>query len=138
VNVDIQAYIQRQPEEFRGLCELLAAELSKGLPESESKIWHGHPVWFLDGNPICGFSLEKSGLRLMFWSGADFEEADLKPGTGKFKDASIFYQPDDTVDLEKLQTWLKKSQYIQWDYKNIVKHKGHLDKLSIENNKESL
>jgi hypothetical protein len=48
-------------------------------------------VWFLDGNPTVGYSRQKAGIRLMFWSGADFEEENLKPGTGKFKDASIIY-----------------------------------------------
>ena len=52
-----------------------------------SKIWHRHPVWFLDGNPTVGYSKLKAGIRLMFWSGASFDEDKLQPGTGKFKDA---------------------------------------------------
>jgi hypothetical protein len=57
----------------RAICELLAREIDRGLPGAESKIWHRHPVWFLDGNPIVGYSKQKPGIRLMFWSGADFE-----------------------------------------------------------------
>ncbi|MFM7857164.1 MAG: hypothetical protein ACKO96_35905, partial [Flammeovirgaceae bacterium] len=45
--------------------------------KAENKIWHSHPVWFLDGNPIVGYSKQKKGIRLMFWSGADFDEQHL-------------------------------------------------------------
>jgi Domain of unknown function (DU1801) len=105
---------------------LLATEIDNGLPKAESKIWHRHPVWFLDGDPIVGYSKVKSGMRLMFWSGMGFEEA-LQPGTGKFKDASITYSSVDEVNTKDLKRWLKKSKEIQWDYKNIVKRKGKLE-----------
>lgn len=65
----------------------------------------------------------------MFWSGGSFEEEKLAPSPGKFKDASIFYQSVDDVDLSDLQRWLEKSREIQWDYKNIVKRKGVLERL---------
>lgn len=99
------------------------------LTESESKIWHAHPVWFLDGNPIVGYSKQKAGWRLMFWSGADFEEEKLNVTGGKFKDASIFYTAAEQIDAKDLNRWLKKSKEIQWDYKNIVKRKGQLERL---------
>lgn len=56
------------------ICDLLASIIDKYLPEAENKIWHKLPVWFLDGNPIVGFSELKAGIRLMFWSGASYEE----------------------------------------------------------------
>ena len=108
---------------------MLAAEIDKSLPEAENKIWHAHPVWFLDGNPIAGYSKQKAGVRLMFWSGADFDENYLVPGTGKFKDASISYTSVDGVSIKDLKRWLKKSKEIQWDYKNVVKRKGVLERL---------
>ena len=108
---------------------MLAAEIDKRLPEAQSKIWHRHPVWFLDGNPTVGFSKLKGGIRLMFWSGADFSEDRLKPGTGKFKDASITYNSVDEVRTPELARWLKKSREIQWDYKNIYKTKGKLKRI---------
>ncbi|MCK7591791.1 DUF1801 domain-containing protein [Subsaxibacter sp. CAU 1640] len=111
------------------ICELLYLEICKGLPEAEHKIWHGHPVWFLDGNPIVGYSKQKAGLRLMFWSGADFEEPTLHKRGEKFKDASIFYTSVAEIYTEDLQRWLQKSKDIQWDYKNIVKRKGKLIRL---------
>ena len=77
------------------------------MPDAEYKIWHAHPVWFLSGNPTVGYSKQKKGLRLMFWSGADFEEPDLNVVGKKFKDASIFYQTINEVDEEKIRRWLK-------------------------------
>ena len=65
----------------------------------------------------------------MFWSGADFKEEKLKAGTGKFKDASIVYTSPDQVDVTDLNNWLKLSREIQWDYKNLVKRKGQLQRL---------
>jgi uncharacterized protein YdhG (YjbR/CyaY superfamily) len=111
------------------ICDQLATIINSELPEAESKIWHSHPVWFLDGNPIVGYSKQKAGLRLMFWSGADFEEEALNVKGGKFKDASIFYNNVSEIKPKDLKRWLKKSQEIQWDYKNIVKRKGLLERL---------
>ena len=87
------------------------------------------PVWFLDGNPIVGYSKQKAGWRLMFWSGADFDEENLSMKGKKFKDASIFYTTVEQIDATELRRWLEKSKEIQWDYKNIVKRKGVLERL---------
>lgn len=114
--------------EDKAICNLLTQTICQHLPEAESKLWHGHPVWFLEGNPIVGYSKEKKGLRLMFWSGADFEDEALIPGP-KFKDASIFYQTIQEISLDDLKGWLLKAKDIQWDYKNIVKRKGVLVRL---------
>jgi hypothetical protein len=107
----------------------LAALIGRELTDAESKIWHAHPVWFLDGNPIVGYSKQKLGMRLMFWSGADFEEELLNVKGKKFKDASIFYNSESEIDEIKINIWLKKSRELQWDYKNIVKRKGQLIRL---------
>ena len=112
----------------KDICTLLANTIDRELG-GENKIWHGHPVWFLEGNPIVGYSKQIDGIRLMFWSGIDFEEEKLKKGTGKFKDASIFYTSTNQIDPSELKRWLQKSVIIQWDYKNIVKRKGQLLRL---------
>jgi|SRR5690606_24352665 len=109
----------------REICELLHDQIEKHLKGAESKVWHAHPVWFLDGNPIVGYSRLRSGLRLMFWSGASFEDPLLVPG-GKFKDASITYTKVAEVKKGDLRRWLGLAREIQWDYKNIVKRKGVL------------
>jgi uncharacterized protein YdhG (YjbR/CyaY superfamily) len=129
MNKEIQDYNNSQDPNDKAICDLLAQEIDKNLQNAESKIWHAHPVWFLDGNPIVGYSKLKDGLRLMFWSGIDFGEEKLLPGTGKFKDASITYANVAEVDVEGLKRWLQKSVDIQWDYKNIVKRKGRLERL---------
>lgn len=129
ISTKIQKYNDSQTASDKAICDVLAAEIDRGLPKAENKIWHRHPVWFIDGNPIVGYSKLKSGIRLMFWSGADFDEPDLKPGTGKFKDASITYTSADKINVRDLKRWLKKSKEIQWDYKNIIKRKGRLERL---------
>jgi hypothetical protein len=108
---------------------LLLQEISNGLPSAEKKVWHGHPVWFLDGNPIVGYSKEKRGMRLMFWSGASFDERGLEVRGAKFKDASVFFNAVSNINTKVLKRWLKKCKEIQWDYKNIVKRKGVLERL---------
>ena len=125
----IEEFNASQNEDERPICDKLMHEINRGLPEGESKIWHGHPVWFLDGNPTVGYSKLKDCIRLMFWSGADFDESDLKPGTGKYKDASVRYTNVEQVDVKDLKRWLQKSTRIQWDYKNIYKRKGKLVRL---------
>jgi hypothetical protein len=129
MNKDIRAYNDIQTPADRQICDVLAREISASLPKAENKIWHRHPVWFLDGNPIAGYSKLKAGVRLMFWSGTSFDEEMLKPGTGKFKDASITYTSADQIDSTDLKRWLKKAESIQWDYKNVIKRKGLLERL---------
>jgi hypothetical protein len=129
MNAVIQGYNEKQTMIDKEICDLVAMTIDSELTEAESKIWHAHPVWFLDGNPIVGYSKQKAGLRLMFWSGASFEEEKLNVAGEKFKDASIFYAGVDQFNSDDLKRWLKKSREIQWDYKNIVKRKGQLKRL---------
>lgn len=129
MKTEIQSYNEKLSATDKEICDLLAKTIDKELTDAESKIWHGHPVWFLDGNPITGYDRLKNSVRLMFWSGADFGEDNLKTGTGKFKDASIHYTSTEQVNLIDLKRWLNKSREIQWDYKNIVKRKGKLERL---------
>lgn len=130
MNPDIQAYHDKQNPVDRELCERLAGIITEELPEAESKVWHAHPVWFLEGNPIVGYSKQIKGIRLMFWSGSDFDEEKLNTKGKKFKDASIFFHDASEIEANELRRWLKKSREIQWDYKNIVKRKGRLDRLN--------
>ncbi|MEP7197073.1 MAG: DUF1801 domain-containing protein [Saprospiraceae bacterium] len=129
MNEEIKIYNDKQASDDIEICNRLATIIDKELTEAESKIWHAHPVWFLEGNPIVGYSKQKKGIRLMFWSGADFEEENLSIKGEKFKDASIFYKNVSEIEPNDLINWLKKSREIQWDYKNIVKRKGKLERL---------
>lgn len=135
MQANIKAYNAALSSADEIIADLLAESLDahlKGKTKAvavESKIWYRHPVWFLDGNPVAGYSKQKAGIRLMFWSGADFDEPGLNVVGGKFKDASTFYNAPGEVDLKALKRWLKKAATIQWDYKNIVKRKGKLERL---------
>ena len=128
MNKDIQSYNQSQPDSDKAICELLSREIGSVLTEAESKIWHRHPVWFLDGNPVVGYAKLKSCVQLLFWSGQSFDEKDLPP-EGTFKAAQIRYTSADQISVVDLHRWLKKARDIQWDYKNIVKRRGKLEKL---------
>jgi hypothetical protein len=127
MNPEIQTYNNSINE--TELCDLLATKINTHLKNFESKIWHSHPVWFIDENPIVGYSEQKNGIRLMFWSGADFDEEKLNVLGKKFKDASIFYNSINDIESNELKRWLKKSENIQWDYKNLIKRKGVLLRL---------
>jgi hypothetical protein len=130
MNKDVKTYNNSQTAADKAICNLLAKEIDAALPKAENKIWHSHPVWFDDGNPLCGYDKLKNGVRLMFWSGVSFEEEGLTPGaSGKFKDASVTYTSVDEINVKDLKRWLNKSKKIQWDYKNIVKKKGKLERL---------
>ena len=126
---EVKQYNEKQVSDDKEICDLLATIINSEFAEAESKVWHSHPVWFLNGNPIVGYSKQKAGIRLMFWSGADFEEELLSVRGVKFKDASIFYNNVSDIKTKDLKRWLKKSREIQWDYKNIVKRKGKLERL---------
>jgi hypothetical protein len=128
MNKDIQAYNASQATEDKQICDLLSQEITKILPEAENKIWHRHPVWFLEGNPVVGYAKLKDSVQLLFWSGQSFEEAGLEK-EGSFKAAQKRYNSADQINTKDLERWLKKSIDIQWDYKNIVKRKGLLERL---------
>lgn len=128
VNKDIKAYNTAQSKTDKAICVALEKEINQHLPEAENKIWHAHPVWFLDGNPIVGYHKLKDCVRLLFWSGQTFDEPGLKP-EGSFKAAEVRYTDKDQIDAKALKRWLGKSKKIQWDYKNIVKRRGKLVRL---------
>ena len=128
MNKDIQAYNNGQSGRDKEICNLLSTEISGNLPDAENKIWHAHPVWFLNGNPIVGYSKLKDCIRLLFWSGQSFGEEGLQK-EGSFKAAEARFNSAEEINKDDLKRWLEKSRQIQWDYKNIVKRKGKLERL---------
>jgi hypothetical protein len=128
MNNDIQSYNNAHSPENKEICDVLAQEINLHLPEAESKIWHAHPVWFLAGNPIVGYSKLKNDVRLLFWSGQSFDEDALQQ-EGSFKAAEARYTSAQQVNKKDLKRWLAKARDIQWDYKNLVKRKGVLERL---------
>jgi len=128
MNKEIQAYNESLSDNDKAICTLLLQEINRHLSDAENKIWHGHPVWFLNGNPIVGYSKLKNSIRLLFWSGQSFDEPGLQP-EGNFKAAEMRYTSAEQINTKDLKRWLEKSKKIQWDYKNIVKRKGVLERL---------
>ncbi len=131
MNKEISEYNNSLEVDDKQICESLANSIDAALKNTESKVWHGHPVWFINGNPIVGYSKRKIGVQLLFWSGQSFDEPGLEP-EGTFKAADARYIQVDQINMADLNRWLKKSKTIQWDYKNIVKRKGVLEKLIVE------
>lgn len=128
MNKEVQAYNDSQSGEEKKICELLYEQVSSNLAGAENKVWHGAPVWFIDGNPVVGYDVLKDCVRLLFWSGQSFDEPGLK-AEGSFKAAEARYTSVDQINTTDLKRWLEKSKDIQWDYKNIVKRKGVLERL---------
>jgi hypothetical protein len=125
---DTKKYNESLAAAEREICRLLAREIDRGLAEAENRIWHAHPVWFLEGNPIVGYSKLKDCVRLLFWSGQSFDEEGLAD-EGKFKAAEARYTAAGQVDRASLRRWLAKAREIQWDYRNLVRRKGRLERL---------
>lgn len=128
MNQEIVEYNSLIDEKYKDICELLLHLITKNLVGSDSKVWHGAPVWFIDGNPIVGYAVRKNNVQLLFWSGQSFDERGLSP-EGTFKAAEAKYTDIEQINEDDIQKWLKKSVDIQWDYKNIVKKRGQLDRL---------
>lgn len=128
MNKDVKKYNAALAKDAKEICDVLAVEIDKHLPKAKNKIWHGSPVWFLDGNPIVGYGKLKDCVRLLFWSGQSFKEKGLEV-EGSFKAAEKRYTDVTQVKKSDLKRWLKDANAIQWDYKNIVKRKGKLVRL---------
>ena len=128
MNETIQAYNDAQAPDRKEICDLLVEHIQQHLAKAESKVWHGAPVWFLDGNPIVGYWNRKDHVQLLFWSGQSFDEPGLSP-EGSFKAAEAHYANPSQINAHDVARWLDKAQSIQWDYKNIVKRRGVLERL---------
>lgn len=128
MNKEIKTYNSALPKDRKDICTLLEAEITKNLPKAENKIWHRHPVWFLDGNPVVGYANLKDSVQLLFWSGQSFDE-ELLEKEGSFKASQIRYNSVSEIKKTHLARWVKKAKNIQWDYKNIVQRKGKLERI---------
>lgn len=126
---EIVAYHKTLSAGDQRICEALSASIERHLRGAERKIWHRHPVWFLEGNPIVGYSRLKDCIRLLFWSGQSFDEPGLAP-EGTFKAAEARFTEASQISAPDLKRWLGKAATIQWDYKSIVKRKGRLERLA--------
>lgn len=125
---EIENYHHNLEPSDKDICDLLFQIINEQLPNTTNKIWHAHPVWFDNGNPLVGYDKLKNGVRVLFWSGQSFDEPELQ-NEGKFKAAEMRYTDVHQINPEQVKRWVQKSALIQWDYKNIVKRKGVLERL---------
>ncbi|MDB5165585.1 MAG: uncharacterized protein JWM00_475 [Candidatus Saccharibacteria bacterium] len=127
---EIIDYNKAQPANLKKICQTLMNEINSSLDGATSKLYHRNPAWFLDGNPIVAYYVpaSKDHVKIMFWSGQSFDEPSLEV-EGSFKAAIASYSSAEDIDIDQLNRWLEKSKVTQWDYKNIVKNRGVLNKL---------
>jgi hypothetical protein len=125
-DADIIEYNQGLADAECALAAALVEVFESKLPAAEGKVWHGHPVWFLDGNPLMGYSLKKAGIEVLFWSGKSFATEGLRP-IGKYQAAGISIETIE--DVAKVGAYMTETKSIQWDYKNLPKL-GKLEKLT--------
>jgi uncharacterized protein YdhG (YjbR/CyaY superfamily) len=124
---DIEVFNQKLDQPERDIALEICALIAQKMPEAEGKVWHGHPVWFMEGNPIVGYSLKKSGIEMLFWSGQSFKSDALR-ALGKFKAAALSIPNKEALDPKLITALLEEAKAIQWDYENLPK-KRELEKL---------
>ena len=120
---DIRNYQDQLDDDTRAICDVLLQTIERELPDAERKVWHAHPVWFYDGNPVVGYHRLKDSVRLLFWSGQSFTEPGLSV-EGSFKAAEARYTAPDQVDVQLLSRWLAQARDIQWNYRDIRTNRG--------------
>ena len=127
---DVHAYQDRLDAESRPICDLLLETIAAEPPDAENKVWHGHPVWFFDGNPVVGYDRLKASVRLLFWSGQSFTEPGLSV-EGSFKAAEARYTDPSQIDVAVLRRWLAEARSVQWNYRDIRRNRGLVPLLGI-------
>lgn len=120
---DIIAYHAALDAEARPIGDALLEIVEQELPDAERKVWHAHPVWFFDGNPVVGYSRLKASVRLLFWSGQSFREPGLT-AEGTFQAAEVRYTSPEQVDVDMLKRWLSEARDVQWNYRDIRRNRG--------------
>jgi len=122
---DIRDYHRKLDADARAVCEILLETIERELPDADRKVWHAHPVWFFDGNPVVGYDRLKASVRLLFWSGQSFSTPGLKE-EGSFKAAEVRYTEAGEVDQEQLARWLAEARDKQWNYRDIRTNRGQM------------
>ena len=115
---DVVKYNDQVSTANRQTIDLIFHEFVQALPDASFKVWHGHPVWFLGDIPVAGYQDHKSGVKVLFWSGKDFNESGLT-GIGKHRAAGITFPDSASVNLDDLRRCLQLSTTIIWDYRSL-------------------
>lgn len=126
--MNIDEYALSLTVDERDMCALLDKHIVAALPNAVGEVWHGHPVWFLDKNPVVGYHRQKDGLRILFWSGQSFVDTRLTP-VGKYKAAGMSVASVNDFDTGEFDGLLRQARTIQWDYAKLPKRRS-LEKLT--------
>lgn len=114
----IVAYTEAQPLRFREMCVVLRDLVDKALPNATSKVWHGSPVWFIEDNPVVGYTATAKTVNLLFWNGQAFDEPALKP-VGKYRAAHAVFTDANDINAIDVRRWLKKAKADVFDSKSF-------------------
>ena len=119
-NTDIIKYNDSQTAAAAQICQLLMDAIDNDLPGATSKIYHGSPVWFIDDNPVVGYSATKKAVNLLFWNGQAFDEPGLKP-LGNYRAAQATFADAAEIAPTAVRRWLKKAKADVFDSKSFFK-----------------
>jgi len=116
----IAAYSQALTPQWRAICDKLRELITAALPDAASKVWHGSPVWFMDDNPIVGYSATAKAVNLLFWNGKAFGDPALQH-VGKYRAAQAVFADTALLDPKVIRRWLKKAKSDVFDSKAFFK-----------------
>jgi hypothetical protein len=120
----INDYARNQTPELAAVCEALRVEIDAALPQADSKIWHGAPVWFIDDYPVVGYSIKAGKAALLFWNGQALGEPTLKP-VGKHFAAEMPFTHVSDLDRTSIRRWLVKAgNNVFKDYASLREKRG--------------
>ncbi|MCZ7641152.1 MAG: DUF1801 domain-containing protein [Verrucomicrobia bacterium] len=120
----ISRYATSQTPELAAVCQGLRAEIEATLPRAESKIWHGAPVWFLEGYPVVGYSIKAGKVSLLFWNGRALGEPALQP-VGKHFAAELVFTEVSELDRAAIRRMLVRAgQHVFKDYAALRGKRG--------------
>lgn len=105
---EISVYANAQALPFRAMCSTLRGLIDSALPEATSKVWHGSPVWFVDDNPVVGYSTSAKSVNLLFWNGQALDDPELRP-VGKYGAAQAVFAGPEEIDRDVIRRWLRKA-----------------------------
>jgi hypothetical protein len=117
----ISAYSEAQLPAFRAMCDELRGMIEPALPNAASKVWHGSPVWFIDDNPVVGYSATATTVNLLFWNGKAIDEAALAP-VGKYGAAQAVFTDASQIDPVVVGRWLEKAREDVFDSRAFFKN----------------
>ncbi len=110
----ISQYHKKHSSQQAKVMKALREELDRALGQEHSKLWHGAPVWFVDQNPVAGYSVNSRGVCLLFWNGQAFKDPSLHP-VGKFFAAELRFLDVSEIKLTKLRGLFRQAKTKVWD-----------------------